>query len=75
MKLKKKEDQSVDTSILLRRGNKTLMEGVTETKCGAETEGMTIHIDCPTRESMPYTPTKPRHYCGCQQELSDRSLM
>jgi hypothetical protein len=42
MKLKKKEGQSVDTSILLRRGNKIPMEGVTETKCGAETEGMTI---------------------------------
>ena len=42
MKLKKKEDQSVDTLILLRRGNKIPMEGVTETKCGAETEGMTI---------------------------------
>ena len=28
--------------ILLRRGNKILMEGVTETKCGAETEGTTI---------------------------------
>jgi hypothetical protein len=37
-----KEDQSVDTSILLRRGDKIPMEGVTETKCGAETEGMTI---------------------------------
>jgi hypothetical protein len=42
MKLKKKEDQSVDTSILLRRGNKIPMEGVTETKFRAETEGMTI---------------------------------
>jgi hypothetical protein len=42
MKFKKKEDQSVDTLILHRRGNKTPMEGVTETKCGAETEGMTI---------------------------------
>jgi hypothetical protein len=42
MKLKKKEDQSLDTLILLRRGNKIPMEGVTETKCGAETEGMTI---------------------------------
>jgi hypothetical protein len=40
MKLKK-EDQSVNTSILLRRGNKTPMEGVTNTKFGAETEGMT----------------------------------
>jgi hypothetical protein len=34
MKLKKKEDQSVDTSVLLRMGNRTPMEGVTETKCG-----------------------------------------
>jgi hypothetical protein len=42
MKFKKKEDQSVDTSILLRRGTKTPMEGVTETKLGTETEGMTI---------------------------------
>jgi hypothetical protein len=44
MKLKKKEDQSVDTSILLRRENKIPMGGVTETKFGAETEGMTIQI-------------------------------
>jgi hypothetical protein len=29
-------------SILLRRGNKMSTEGVTETKVGAETEGMTI---------------------------------
>jgi hypothetical protein len=42
MKLKKEEDQSVDTLFLLRRGNKIPMEGVTETKCRAETEGMTI---------------------------------
>jgi hypothetical protein len=38
MKLKKKEDQSMDTSFLLRMGNKISMEGVTETKFGAETE-------------------------------------
>jgi hypothetical protein len=38
----KKEDQSVDTSILCRRENKIPMEGVTETKSEAETEGMTI---------------------------------
>jgi hypothetical protein len=31
MKLKKKEDQSVDTSILLRMANKIHLEGVTET--------------------------------------------
>jgi hypothetical protein len=32
MKLKKKEDQSVDISFLLRMGNKIPMEGVTETQ-------------------------------------------
>jgi hypothetical protein len=42
MKCKKKEYQSVYISILLRRWNKIPMEGVTETKCEAETEGMTI---------------------------------
>jgi hypothetical protein len=42
MKLKRKEEQCVEPSILLRRGNKIPMEGVTETKCGTETEVMTI---------------------------------
>jgi hypothetical protein len=43
MKLKKNEDQkSMDTLPLLRIGNKTPMEGVTETKFGAETKGWTI---------------------------------
>jgi hypothetical protein len=42
MKLKKKEGQSVDTSSLLRMGNKMPMEGVTETKFGAKVEGRTI---------------------------------
>jgi hypothetical protein len=32
----------VDTSKLFRRGNKISMEGVTETKFRAETEGMAI---------------------------------
>ena len=43
MKLKEKEDQSVGASVLLRRGNKILMGGNMETKCGAETEGKAIH--------------------------------
>jgi hypothetical protein len=37
MKLKKKEDQSVGPSVFLRRGNKILMGGNMERKCGAET--------------------------------------
>jgi hypothetical protein len=50
MKLMKEEDQSVDTLILLRRGNK--IEGVTKTNFGAETEGMTFS-DCPIWGSIP----------------------
>jgi hypothetical protein len=42
MKLKK-EDQSVNTLSLLRKGNKIPMEGVTETKFGAEMKAWTIH--------------------------------
>jgi hypothetical protein len=42
MKLKKKEDQSLDTVILLRMGNKISMKGVTERKFGAEPERMSI---------------------------------
>jgi hypothetical protein len=41
MKFKKKEDQSLDNSILIRRGNKIHMEGVTVTRFREETEGMT----------------------------------
>jgi hypothetical protein len=42
MKLKKKKEQSVDTLLLLRIGNKIPIEGVTETKFGAVTKGWTI---------------------------------
>ena len=44
MKLKKKEDQSVDTSFLLRMGDKISMDGVIETKFRAKPEGTTIQI-------------------------------
>jgi hypothetical protein len=42
VKLKKKEDESVDTSVLLRRGNKIPMGRVTEKKCEVETEETNI---------------------------------
>jgi hypothetical protein len=38
MKFKKKEEQSVDTSVLLTRETKIPMGGDAETMCGAETE-------------------------------------
>jgi hypothetical protein len=72
MKLKKK-DQSVDTSILLRR-NKISMEGVTEAKCGAETEGMIIHR-LPHLGIHPIYNHQTQTHCGCQQVLADRSLI
>jgi hypothetical protein len=37
--IKKKEDQHVDSSFLLRIGNKIPMEGGTETKFGAKMKG------------------------------------
>jgi hypothetical protein len=42
MKLKKKEDQSVNASLLLRRWNKIPMGGDTEIKWGEETEGKAV---------------------------------
>jgi hypothetical protein len=42
MKLKKKEYHSVDTSVLLRRGNKIPIGRNTETTFGKETEGKAI---------------------------------
>jgi hypothetical protein len=74
MKLKKKEDQSVDTSILLRRGNKITMEGLTETKCGAETEGMIIQR-LPHLGIHPIYSHQTQTYCGCQKVLADRILL
>jgi hypothetical protein len=42
MKLKKKKYQTVDSSFLLRMGNKIPMDGITKTKFGAETEERSI---------------------------------
>jgi hypothetical protein len=42
MKLKKNEDQSLNSLPFLRIENKTPMEEVTETKFGAEIKGWTI---------------------------------
>jgi hypothetical protein len=42
MKLKKKEDPSLDASVLLKRGNKIFMGTNMETKCREEIEGKAI---------------------------------
>ena len=74
MKLKKKEDQSVDTLFLFRMGNKIPMEGVTETKFGAETEGRTIQR-LPHPGIHPINNHQTRHYYICQQDFADRTLI
>jgi hypothetical protein len=42
MNFKKKKEPCVDSLVFLRSGNKILMGGNTEKKCGAETEGKAI---------------------------------
>ena len=51
-KIKKREDKRVDTSFLLRLGNKIPMKGVTETKVGAKTKEWTI-------QRLPHQPPNP----------------
>jgi hypothetical protein len=56
MKLKKKENQSVDALVLPRRGNKILMRANMETKSGAESEGKVI-------QRLPYLGIHPIYSC------------
>ena len=65
MKLKKKEDQSMDISILLRRGSKYPWEEIQRQSVEQRLKERPSR-DCPTWVSNPIV-TKPRHYCGCQQ--------
>jgi hypothetical protein len=74
MKLKKKENQSVDTLFLLRMGNKIPMEAVTETKFGAEPEVTTIQR-LPHLGIYPTNNHQTQTLGRCQQVLADRSLI
>jgi hypothetical protein len=74
LKLKKKEDQSVDTSFLLRMRNKIPMEGVTETKFGAEPEGLAIQR-LPPLGIHPINKHQTQTLGRCQQEPADRILI
>ena len=50
------------------------MEGVTETKFGAVTEGMTIQ-KLPHLEIHPIHSYQTRHSCGCQEVLANSNLI
>jgi len=72
MKLKKKEHKSVDASVLLRRGTKYSQEEIKRQSVEQRLK------ERPSRDTwgfVPYTVTKPRHYCICQEVLADRSLI
>jgi hypothetical protein len=61
MKLKKKEEQSVDTSVLLRRGNKHPLEEIQrQTVVQKLKERPSRH--CPNWGSLPFTVNVSRHY-------------
>jgi hypothetical protein len=73
MKLKKKEDQWMLQSFLEGR-TKYSWEEIWR-QCVEQRLKERPFRDCPTWGSIPYTVTKPRHFCGCQEELADRSLI
>jgi hypothetical protein len=74
MKFKRKEDQSVDTSLLLRIGEKYPWKELQRQSLELRSmEGQSR--DCTTWGSNPYTTTKSRHYCICQQDFADRTVI
>jgi hypothetical protein len=74
MKLKKMEEQTVDTLFLLRMGKKIPKEGVTETKFRAEPEGMTTQ-KLPLLGIHPINNHQTQTLGNCQQETAGRSLI
>jgi hypothetical protein len=74
MKLKKKEDQSVDALVLLRWGTKYSEEEIWRQSVEQRLKERPFTY-CPTCGFIPYIVTKPRHYCECQEMLANRSLL
>jgi hypothetical protein len=70
-KLKKKEDQSVDTLVLHRRGNKIWAKIQRQNVEQRLKERPSK--DCLTWGSILYTVIKHRHLCGYQEVHADRS--
>jgi hypothetical protein len=64
MKLKKREDQIANTSVLLRRKKKYPWEEL-QRKSVEQRKKERPSRYCLTWKSIPYTVTKPRYYCGC----------
>jgi hypothetical protein len=73
MKLKKKEEQSVGASVLIRRGTKYSREEIQRQSVVSENEGKAIQRLPPPGD--PYADTKPRYYCGYEEVLANKSLI
>jgi hypothetical protein len=72
MKPKKKEDQNVNASVLLRRETKYTRKEIQRQNVEQRLNERSSR-DCPTWASIPYSATKPRSYCGCRD--ADGSLL
>jgi hypothetical protein len=70
----KKEDQSVDASVILRGGTKYSEEDIRRQSVEQRLKERSSR-DCPTWGSIPYTITKPKRYCGHWEVLADWSLI
>jgi hypothetical protein len=67
------EDHRILQSFL-EGGTKYPLEEI-QRQCLGQNLKERLSFDCPTWGSIPYRVTKLRHYCGCQQVLTDRSLL
>jgi hypothetical protein len=70
----KKKEQTVDASVLLRKGNK-ILKGVNTEKSVEQRLKERPSRDCSTWGSIPCTDTKHRYYCGSQEVFVDRVLI
>jgi hypothetical protein len=65
----------VDTSFLLRIGNKIPMKGVIETKFGAKTKGWTIQRLPPPGDPSHNQPPNPDTIAQCQKDFAEGTLL
>ena len=74
MKLKKNEDQSVDIYPFLELGTKHPWKKLQRQSLELRQKDGPSR-DCPTWGSIPYSVTKHRHYCICQQYYAEKTLI
>ena len=73
MKLKKKEEGSMDTLILLEVGIEYPQEEIQRQSVEVRLSKRPSR-DCSSQGSISYTVTMPRYHCVCQQVRADRRL-